>query len=278
MTKKKITAIAIIIFVLICGTTTYFIIHHQNEVHAQEVAKQKKEESLQKEKKNLATAETVVTNAFKTRTDEDIEKADVAINKLNKKQKTDKTRLTDEMNKLKNWLVLKKQLETATAKAEKSKTDTDINEVQTLLKTEVDDRFKDEKQSFQDRLTALQEERKKAKEEKIQQEAKVQEEAQTAQQQADVGNQSNQTTGGQDTSYPDHYPQDNTQYSAQGSGGAPQGQSPASTPAPAGGGNTGGGAPAGSGNKGGVNTDNGIMGDEAPNGGKMETPGWGFGG
>ncbi|MDU5337162.1 hypothetical protein ACWY2R_15900 [Enterococcus avium] len=185
MNKKKGMAIAIIAILAVCGGS-YGVVHHNNEVQAQ----QKQEALIKKEKENLESAKSAVDQAYKTRDSKDIEAANKAIDKLSNSQKEEKAKLSKRMTTLDGLLKQLSEINSALEKANKSKTDTNIKSVQTLLDKVTDDYLKNDKKIIQDKLNTLKaqivkEDEKKKADAKATEEAKVKEAAQAQQTQQD---------------------------------------------------------------------------------------------
>lgn len=272
MTKKKIILAILVLIICVGGITTYSISRHNEKVRAQEVAQQKLEVQ---EKEALKTAETAVETAYQSRDTKDIELANQAIEKLSDNQSKDKEILTTKINELNGFIKQIDELKTAITKAEKSKTDTDIKTVQKLLDNMTNDYLKEDKETAiknLDKLKAsIKEEQAKAEADKKAKETEVAEAS--AQQQ--VENET-QLQGEQETSNQQSYneaPQQNYQEPTPSGGGTASNESTqqennnanANSPALY--------AP---GNNDEINNNNGVMGNEAPNGFEMETPGWGY--
>ncbi|WP_282800493.1 hypothetical protein [Lactococcus lactis] len=189
-------------------------------------------------------------------------------------QSKDKEILTTKINELNGFIKQIDELKTALTKAEKSKTDTDIKTVQKLLDSMTNDYLKEDKETAIKNLDKL---KASIKEEQAKVEADKKAVAKTSAQQQ-VENET-QLQGEQETSNQQSYneaPQQNYQEPTQ-TYQEPIQQAPAQQ-APSGGGasqNTA-AQQAAQNAQNNTNNNNGIMGNEAPNGGQMETPGWGF--
>lgn len=192
MKKKNIIICIIVVVIVLGGSVAYGVIHRNNEVKAEQLERQKLEEQIEKEKKALKSAELAVDTAYKTRSDEDIDKANEAIEKLNDNQKTDKTKFTDRMEKLNGFLKLISDVDEAIAKATESKSDADINAAQSLIDKETDEYLKNDKLSAQKRLDELKAQITKEKEkQKLDAENKAKA-AKAAQAQQTAQNEANQ--------------------------------------------------------------------------------------
>ncbi|MBO0421379.1 hypothetical protein [Enterococcus plantarum] len=280
MNKKKI--ILTVLFLIVCGggTTAYSIIQHNEKVHAQEIAQQKLEVQLKKEKDALKTAEIAVEIAYQSRETKDIELANQAIEKLSNNQSKDKETLTTKITKLNSFIKQIDELKTALTKAEKSKSDTDIKAVQKLLDSMTNDYLKEDKETAIKNLdnlkASIKEEKARLEAEKEVKEKAVAEVSAQQQIENETQFQEEQETPNQQ-SY-NESPQQNYQQPAQtyqepvpSSGGTASNEATqqennhvnSNSPALY--------AP---GNNGEINHDNGIYGNEAPNGHVMEPGGW----
>ncbi|MBO0440526.1 hypothetical protein [Candidatus Enterococcus ikei] len=185
LTKKTIIA-ASIIGVLAIGGGTGMVIHN-NQVYAQQAAEKKKEskaayEQLKKD------AKSAIDKAFETRKDENITKAQEAIDKLKEK---DQKEFKLELAKLKAFLSQIKETTKLIDTAEKSKKDDDVKAAQTAIDGEKDDYLEKDKKAHQERLGKIKksisdqkakaDQEKKAAEEKAKADAAAKEAAQAQQ-------------------------------------------------------------------------------------------------
>lgn len=198
MTKRRV--ITIIMVAIICALGVLGVVHHNNQVQAQQVAEAK----IKLEKDNLKAAETAVELAYKTRGEKDIQSANQLIEKLNNNQKDDKTKLVDKMTKLAGYLAQIADVNTALEKATETKADTDVEAVQTLIDKVIDDYLKEDKEVAQTKLDSLKEQIAKAKADaeakKKAEEEKAAAEAQAA---ADVAEAQRQAEAAESTQVPD---------------------------------------------------------------------------
>lgn len=165
-----------------------FSIVHQNQVKAERIAQERRKT----EDKNLKTATAAIITAYQTRADQAIKKAETALSKLSKHQKTDQTKLTTKLTQLKGFLKQLSDVNDSLAKATQSKSDQDIKATQALINQETDDYLKTDQANAQNKLNALIAQIAKEKAEvdaKSKSEAQAQHIASGASQQADYTNQ-----------------------------------------------------------------------------------------
>ncbi|MGM0112526.1 hypothetical protein [Enterococcus sp. DIV0187] len=197
-TKKKIMLATLVLIICGGGISTNSIIQHNEKVHAQEMAQQKHEDQIKKEKADFKTAKAAVDTAYESRDSKDIELATRAIEQLSDNQKEEKETLTTKINKLNSFIKQADELKTALNKAEQSKKETDIASVQKLLDNATDDYLKKDKEAISkslDKLKAtIKEERVKA-EEKAAADAEAARQAEATQQAAQQAEQNNQSSG-----------------------------------------------------------------------------------
>ena len=193
MNKKNVMAIVIIVILAVCGVT-YGVVHHKNEVQAQ----QKQEALIKKERESFKSANSAVDQAYNTRDSKDIEAANKAIDKLSNNQKEDKKNLAERLNTLDSLLKQLAEINIAIEKANKSKTEADVKSAQSLLDKTTDDYLKNDKKTLQNKLDTLKkliaEEAKKKAEAKAKDEAVAVAKTQQEQQAADQEAQNNQTS------------------------------------------------------------------------------------
>jgi len=158
--KKRTLTVAIIVLIIIAGGA-FGIIHHNNEVQAEKIAKQK--EQIQKEKDILENAKLATVKAYESREKNDIDTANEAINKLADRQKENKSELNDKMIKLEAFLKQITNVNTALAKATTSKSSSDIDSAQSLIDKMTDDYLKNDKSAAQKKLNDLKEQITKEK-------------------------------------------------------------------------------------------------------------------
>ncbi len=182
MKPKKIIFSLILILLITIGIT--FSIVHQNQVKADRIAQERRKT----EDKNLKVAIDAITIAYQTRTDQEIKKAETALSKLNKHQKTDQTKLKTRLTQLKGFLKQLSDVNDALAKATQTKSEQDIKATQALISQETDDYLKTDQATAQNKLNALIAQIAKEKAEadaKSKSEAQAQQAASEASQQAD---------------------------------------------------------------------------------------------
>lgn len=182
MKPKKIIFSLIFILLVTIGIT--FGIVHQNQVKAEHIAQERRKT----EDKNLKTATAAITTAYQTRADQAIKKAETALSKLSKHQKTDQTKLTTKLTQLKGFLKQLSDVNDSLAKATQSKSGQDIKATQALINQETDDYLKTDQATAQNKLNALIVQIAKEKAEadaKSKSEAQAQQAASEASQQAD---------------------------------------------------------------------------------------------
>ena len=149
MKPKKIIFSIILILLVTIGIT--FGIVHQNQVKAERIAQERRKT----EDKNLKTATAAITGAYQTRADQDIKKAETALSKLSKHQKTDQTKLTTKLTQLKGFLKQISNVNDSLAKATQSKSEQDIKATQALINQETNDYLKTDQATAQNKLNAL---------------------------------------------------------------------------------------------------------------------------
>lgn len=184
MKPKKIIVSIILILLVTIGIT--FGIVHQNQVKVERIAQERRKT----EDKNLKTATAAIKTAYQTRTDQAIKKAETALSKLSKHQKTEQTKLTTKLTLLKGFLKQISDVNDSLAKATQSKSEQDIKATQALINQEIDDYLKTDQATAQNKLNALiaQIAKEKAEAEadaKSKSEAQAQQAASEASQQAD---------------------------------------------------------------------------------------------
>lgn len=149
MKPKKIIFSLILILLITIGIT--FSIVHQNQVKADRIAQERRKI----EDKNLKTATAAITGAYQTRADQDIKKAETALSKLSKHQKTNQTKLTTKLTLLKGFLKQISDVNDSLAKATQSKSEQDIKATQALINQETNDYLKTDQATAQNKLNAL---------------------------------------------------------------------------------------------------------------------------
>lgn len=149
MKPKKIIFSLIPILLITIGIT--FGIAHQNQVKADRIAQERRKT----EDKNLKVATAAITTAYQTRADQEIKKAETALSKLSKHQKTDQTKLTTKLTQLKGFLKQISNVNDSLAKATQSKSEQDIKATQALINQETDDYLKTDQATAQNKLNAL---------------------------------------------------------------------------------------------------------------------------
>ena len=149
MKPKKIIFSLILILLITIGIA--FSIVHQNQVKADRIAQERRKT----EDKNLKTATAAITGAYQTRADQDIKKAETALSKLSKHQKTNQTKLTTKLTQLKGFLKQISNVNDSLAKATQSKSEQDIKATQALINQETDDYLKTDQTTAQNKLNAL---------------------------------------------------------------------------------------------------------------------------
>ena len=180
MKPKKITFSLILILLITIGIT--FGIVHQNQVKADRISQEKRKT----EDENLKVATDAITIAYQTRTDQEIKKAETALSKLSKHQKTEQTKLTTRLTQLKGFLKQLSNVNDSLAKATQSKSEQDIKATQALINQETNDYLKTDQATAQNKLNALIAQIAKEKAEaKSKSEAQAQQAVSEASQQAD---------------------------------------------------------------------------------------------
>ncbi|MDG4962484.1 hypothetical protein [Pseudolactococcus raffinolactis] len=183
MKPKKIIFSIILILLVTIGIT--FGIVHQNKVKAERIAQERRKT----EDKNLKVATAAITTAYQTRADQAIKKAETALSKLSKHQKTNQTKLTTKLTQLKGFLKQISNVNDSLAKATQSKSEQDIKATQALINQETDDYLKTDQTTAQNKLNALIAQIAKEKAE-----AKSKSEAQAQQAVSDASQQTDHTT------------------------------------------------------------------------------------
>lgn len=125
------------------------------------------------------------TIAYQTRTDQEIKKAETALSKLSKHQKTEQTKLTTRLTQLKGFLKQLSNVNDSLAKATQSKSEQDIKATQALINQETNDYLKTDQATAQNKLNALIAKEKAEADAKSKSEAQAQQAASEASQQAD---------------------------------------------------------------------------------------------
>ncbi len=179
MKPKKITFSLILILLITIGIT--FGIVHQNQVKADRISQEKRKT----EDENLKVATDAITIAYQTRTDQEIKKAETALSKLSKHQKTEQTKLTTRLTQLKGFLKQLSNVNDSLAKATQSKSEQDIKATQALINQETNDYLKTDQATAQNKLNALIAKEKTEADAKSKSEAQAQQAASEASQQAD---------------------------------------------------------------------------------------------
>ena len=182
MKPKKITFSLILILLITIGIT--FGIVHQNQVKADRISQEKRKT----EDENLKVATDAITIVYQTRTDQEIKKAETALSKLSKHQKTEQTKLTTRLTQLKGFLKQLSNVNDSLAKATQSKSEQDIKATQALINQETNDYLKTDQTTAQNKLNVLIAQIAKEKAEadaKSKSEAQAQQAASEASQQAD---------------------------------------------------------------------------------------------
>ena len=180
MKPKKIIFSIILILLVTIGIT--FGIVHQNQVKAERIAQERRKT----DDKNLKVATAAITTAYQTRADQAIKKAETALSKLSKHQKTNQTKLTTKLTQLKGFLKQISNVNDSLAKATQSKSEQDIKATQALINQETDDYLKTDQTTAQNKLNALIAQIAKEKAEaKSKSEAQAQQAVSEASQQAD---------------------------------------------------------------------------------------------
>lgn len=179
MKPKKITFSLILILLITIGIT--FGIVHQNQVKADRISQEKRKT----EDENLKVATDAITIAYQTRTDQEIKKAETALSKLSKHQKTEQTKLTTRLTQLKGFLKQLSNVNDSLAKATQSKSEQDIKATQALINQETNDYLKTDQATAQNKLNALIAKEKAEADAKSKSEAQAQQAASEASQQAD---------------------------------------------------------------------------------------------
>lgn len=174
MKPKKIIFSIILILLVTIGIT--FSIVHQNQVKADRIAQERRKT----EDRDLKTATDAITIAYQTRADQDIKKAETALSKLSKHQKTEQTKLTTRLTLLKGFLKQISDVNDALAKA-----------TQALINQETDDYLKTDQATAQNKLNALITQIAK---EKAEADAKSKSEAQAQQVVSEASQQTDYTT------------------------------------------------------------------------------------
>lgn len=128
-----------------------FSLVHQNQVKAERIAQERRKT----EDKNLKVATAAITTAYQTRADQAIKKAETALSKLSKHQKTNQTRLSTKLTQLKGFLKQISNVNDSLAKATQSKSEQDIKATQALINQETDDYLKTDQTTAQNKLNAL---------------------------------------------------------------------------------------------------------------------------
>ncbi len=185
MKPKKIIFSLILILLVTIGIT--FSIVHQNQVKADRIAQERRKT----EDKNLKTATAAITTAYQNRTDQAIKKAETALSKLSKHQKTNQTKLTTKLTQLKGFLKQIFDVNDSLAKATQSKSEQDIKATQALINQETDDYLKTDQATAQNKLNALIAQIAK---EKAEADAKSKSEAQAQQVVSEASQQADHTT------------------------------------------------------------------------------------
>ncbi len=185
MKPKKIIFSLILILLITIGIT--FSIVHQNQVKADRIAQERRKT----EDKNLKTATAAITGAYQTRADQDIKKAETALSKLSKHQKTDQTKLTTKLTQLKGFLKQISNVNDSLAKATQSKSEQDIKATQALINQETNDYLKTDQATAQNKFNALIAQIAK---EKAEADAKSKSEAQAQQAASEASQQTDYTT------------------------------------------------------------------------------------
>jgi hypothetical protein len=199
--KNKYIILGVAILVIGSSAGAYAYAAHNEQVQAQE-QKQKAEEAY---KQLLKDIEDLVGKAYESRKNEDIDKANEQINKLNKK---DKKGYQEKISKLQGFIEQVNSTIKFIATAEKSKTQQDVDAAQKAIDGETDKYLANDKKTHQDRLDKVKAaiKDKKAKEEqakKVAEEKKKAEEKKAAEaqkQQLPVENQQEQGTNSDSTS------------------------------------------------------------------------------
>ncbi|QIW56805.1 hypothetical protein DIY07_01600 [Streptococcus iniae] len=185
MKPKKITFSLILILLITIGIT--FGIVHQNQVKAERIAQERRKT----EDKNLKVATAAITIAYQTRADQDIKKAETALSKLSKHQKTEQTKLTTKLTQLKGFLKQISNVNDSLAKATQSKSEQDIKATQALINQETNDYLKTDQATAQNKLNAL---IALIAKEKAEADAKSKSEAQAQQAASEASQQADHTT------------------------------------------------------------------------------------
>lgn len=149
MKPKKIIFSIILILLVTIGIT--FSLVHQNQVKAERIVQERRKT----EDKNLKVATAAITVAYQTRADQDIKKAETALSKLSKHQKTEQTKLTTKLTQLKGFLKQISNVNDSLAKATQSKSEQDIKATQALINQETNDYLKTDQATAQNKLNAL---------------------------------------------------------------------------------------------------------------------------
>lgn len=140
-----------LIFALLISASVAFGIIHQQQVKAERILQEKQETG----KIELKMATSAVDTAYQTRSDKDIKNAETALSKLGVNNKTEQTKLTGKLTKLKGFLKQISDINTTLTKAIQSKSEQDIKETQTLIDKENNTYLKNDKVNLQNRLNAL---------------------------------------------------------------------------------------------------------------------------
>ena len=185
MKPKRIICSLILILLVTIGIT--FGVVHQNQVKAGRIA----QEIRKTEDKNLKTATAAITTAYQTRADQDIKKAETALSKLSKHQKTDQTKLTTKLKQLKGFLKQLSDVNDSLAKTTQSKSEQNIKATQALINQETNDYLKTDQATAQNKLNALIAQIAK---EKAEADAKSKSEAQAQQVVSEASQQADHTT------------------------------------------------------------------------------------
>uniref|UniRef100_UPI00359CB412 hypothetical protein n=1 Tax=Enterococcus faecalis TaxID=1351 RepID=UPI00359CB412 len=172
--KKNQVFVILLIVALVIGITG--VVTHNQRVEAERIELQKK----QKYQKFMLTVNESVKKAYDTRSEKDIELAEIVIKKL---KKQDLKEPKAKMEKLRTQLDLVKKTDQLLKQAEKTKKDSDIQAAQKSIDAEKDAYLSKDKKAHQIRLDKLKktiadqkakekaEKEKKAKEEKAKAEA-----------------------------------------------------------------------------------------------------------
>lgn len=185
MKPKRIIYSLILILLVTIGIT--FGVVHQNQVKAERIAQERRKI----EDRNLKVATAAIKTAYQTRADQEIKKAETALSKLSKHQKTDQTKLTTKLTQLKGFLKQLSDVNDSLAKATQSKSEQDIKATQALISQETDDYLKTDQTTAQNKLNALIAQISK---EKAEADAKSKSEAQAQQVVSEASQQTDYTT------------------------------------------------------------------------------------